>query len=138
MMLPCRITVTNSDTYANLARLGFGLIQAPRYRLTTSKCGGERRPCRFCRGVCDVLKVGGCGGCREPRVINQFQRRSLMSIATKSPISVAAALVALLLSAPSFSRTPVQADAASSSAGTMNPDEICICFLDHCLCLSTK
>jgi DNA-binding transcriptional LysR family regulator len=32
MMLSCRITVTNSDTYANLARLGFGLMQAPRYR----------------------------------------------------------------------------------------------------------
>ncbi|MEJ0064412.1 MAG: hypothetical protein WDM85_02520 [Caulobacteraceae bacterium] len=29
--LPCRITATNSDTYAALARLGFGLMQAPRY-----------------------------------------------------------------------------------------------------------
>ena len=29
--LPCRITVTNSDSYAALARLGFGLIQAPRH-----------------------------------------------------------------------------------------------------------
>ena len=32
MALPCRITVTNSETYAALARLGFGLMQAPRYR----------------------------------------------------------------------------------------------------------
>ncbi|MBM1173772.1 LysR family transcriptional regulator [Microvirga arabica] len=31
--LPCRITVNNSDTMAELARMGFGLIQAPRYRL---------------------------------------------------------------------------------------------------------
>jgi DNA-binding transcriptional LysR family regulator len=30
--LPYRISVTNSDTYADLARLGFGLMQAPRYR----------------------------------------------------------------------------------------------------------
>lgn len=30
--LPSRITVDNSDTMAALARLGFGLIQAPRYR----------------------------------------------------------------------------------------------------------
>jgi len=29
--LPCRITVANSDTYAALARLGYGLIQAPRH-----------------------------------------------------------------------------------------------------------
>jgi DNA-binding transcriptional LysR family regulator len=32
MALPCRITVTNSETYAALARLGFGLMQAPRHR----------------------------------------------------------------------------------------------------------
>ncbi len=31
--LPSRITVNNSDTMAELARFGFGLIQAPRYRL---------------------------------------------------------------------------------------------------------
>ncbi|MBS1182913.1 MAG: putative transcriptional regulator protein, LysR family [Proteobacteria bacterium] len=31
--LPSRVTVNNSDTMADLARLGFGLIQAPRYRL---------------------------------------------------------------------------------------------------------
>ncbi len=30
--LPYRITVTNSETYAALARLGFGLMQAPRFR----------------------------------------------------------------------------------------------------------
>nr|WP_250809879.1 LysR family transcriptional regulator [Neorhizobium tomejilense] len=31
--LPSRLTVNNSDTMADLARRGFGLIQAPRYRL---------------------------------------------------------------------------------------------------------
>ncbi len=31
--LPSRITVNNSDTMADLARLGYGLIQAPLYRL---------------------------------------------------------------------------------------------------------
>jgi len=30
--LPSRITVTNSESYGALARLGFGLIQAPRHR----------------------------------------------------------------------------------------------------------
>lgn len=40
MMLPCRITVTNSDTYANLARLGFGLMQAPRYRYAQDVAAG--------------------------------------------------------------------------------------------------
>src|SRR5690606_11514196 len=30
--LPSRITVNNSETMAALAKLGFGLIQAPRYR----------------------------------------------------------------------------------------------------------
>ncbi len=33
VVLPSRVTVNNSDTMADLARLGFGLIQAPRYRL---------------------------------------------------------------------------------------------------------
>lgn len=33
VVLPARVTVNNSDTMADLARLGFGLIQAPRYRL---------------------------------------------------------------------------------------------------------
>lgn len=32
LRLPSRVTVDNSDTMAALARLGFGLIQAPRYR----------------------------------------------------------------------------------------------------------
>ena len=31
--LPSRVTANNSDTVTDLARLGFGLIQAPRYRL---------------------------------------------------------------------------------------------------------
>ena len=31
--LPSRVTVNNSDTMAELARMGLGLIQAPRYRL---------------------------------------------------------------------------------------------------------
>ncbi|RVH15840.1 LysR family transcriptional regulator [Sinorhizobium meliloti] len=31
--LPCRLTVNNSDTMNDLALRGFGLIQAPRYRL---------------------------------------------------------------------------------------------------------
>jgi DNA-binding transcriptional LysR family regulator len=30
--LPSRVTVNNSDTMGDLARRGFGLIQAPRYR----------------------------------------------------------------------------------------------------------
>jgi DNA-binding transcriptional LysR family regulator len=40
MVLPFRITVTNSDTYANLARLGFGLIQVPRYRYAEDLAAG--------------------------------------------------------------------------------------------------
>ena len=32
IVLPSRIRVNNSDTMADLARLGFGLMQAPRYR----------------------------------------------------------------------------------------------------------
>jgi len=32
IVLPSRIRVNNSDTMADLARLGFGLVQAPRYR----------------------------------------------------------------------------------------------------------
>ena len=41
MMLPCRITVTNTDTYANLARLGFGLMQAPHYRYVEDLAAGR-------------------------------------------------------------------------------------------------
>src|ERR1700722_9306800 len=40
MLLPYRITVTNTDTYANLARLGFGLMQAPRYRYADDLAAG--------------------------------------------------------------------------------------------------
>ncbi|MCI0754940.1 LysR family transcriptional regulator [Teichococcus vastitatis] len=32
VLLPSRVTVNNSDTMADLARMGFGLVQAPRYR----------------------------------------------------------------------------------------------------------
>jgi DNA-binding transcriptional LysR family regulator len=38
--LPCRITVANSETYAALARLGFGLMQAPRYRYVEDVAAG--------------------------------------------------------------------------------------------------
>jgi DNA-binding transcriptional LysR family regulator len=41
MTLSCRITVTNTDTYANLARLGFGLMQAPRYRYAEDLAAGR-------------------------------------------------------------------------------------------------
>lgn len=40
MVLPSRITVTNSETYADLARLGFGLMQAPRYRYADDIAAG--------------------------------------------------------------------------------------------------
>jgi DNA-binding transcriptional LysR family regulator len=40
MMLPFRITVTHSDTYVALARLGFGLMQAPRYRYVADLAAG--------------------------------------------------------------------------------------------------
>ena len=40
MVLPSRITATNSDTYASLARLGFGLIQVPRYRYAEDLAAG--------------------------------------------------------------------------------------------------
>ena len=40
IMLPSRITVTNSDAYAALARLGFGLMQAPRYRYAEDLAAG--------------------------------------------------------------------------------------------------
>lgn len=39
--LPCRVTVNNADSYAALARLGFGLIQAPRYRYTDDIAAGR-------------------------------------------------------------------------------------------------
>jgi DNA-binding transcriptional LysR family regulator len=41
VMLSSRITVTNSDSYANLARLGFGLMQAPHYRYVEDLAAGR-------------------------------------------------------------------------------------------------
>jgi DNA-binding transcriptional LysR family regulator len=38
--LPSRVTVNNSDTMHDLARLGLGLIQAPRYRFTRDLAEG--------------------------------------------------------------------------------------------------
>jgi DNA-binding transcriptional LysR family regulator len=38
--LPYRITVTNSETYAELARLDFGLMQAPRHRYAEDIANG--------------------------------------------------------------------------------------------------
>ena len=40
MTLPHRVTVTNSETYVALARLGFGLVQVPRYRRTVEVADG--------------------------------------------------------------------------------------------------
>ena len=37
---PFRITVTDADTYAALARLGFGLMQAPRFRYAEDLAAG--------------------------------------------------------------------------------------------------
>lgn len=39
--LPARVTVNNSDTSAELARLGFGILQAPRYRLAEDLATGR-------------------------------------------------------------------------------------------------
>ncbi|CCE11690.1 Transcriptional regulatory protein [Bradyrhizobium sp. STM 3843] len=38
--LPSRVTVNNSDTMADLARLGLGLVQAPRYRFAQDLASG--------------------------------------------------------------------------------------------------
>jgi DNA-binding transcriptional LysR family regulator len=38
--LPARVTVNNSDTFTDLARHGYGLIQVPRYRLTHDLAAG--------------------------------------------------------------------------------------------------
>ncbi|RUY13943.1 LysR substrate-binding domain-containing protein, partial [Mesorhizobium sp. M7A.F.Ca.CA.004.12.1.1] len=38
--LPCRVAANNSDTAADLARLGLGLIQAPRYRFEKDLADG--------------------------------------------------------------------------------------------------
>jgi DNA-binding transcriptional LysR family regulator len=40
IVLPRRITVTHTDSYAALARLGFGLMQAPRYRYLEDLASG--------------------------------------------------------------------------------------------------
>lgn len=40
VVLPSRVRVNNSDTMAELARLGFGLIQAPRYRFADDLARG--------------------------------------------------------------------------------------------------
>jgi DNA-binding transcriptional LysR family regulator len=40
-MLPSRVAANHSDTTADLARLGFGLIQAPRYRFATELAAGQ-------------------------------------------------------------------------------------------------
>ncbi|WP_354222551.1 LysR family transcriptional regulator [Bradyrhizobium sp. F1.4.3] len=40
IVLPSRIRVNNSDTMADLARLGFGLVQAPRYRFEEDLASG--------------------------------------------------------------------------------------------------
>jgi len=39
--LPSRVTVNNSDTAADLARLGLGLLQAPRYRFAEDLAAGR-------------------------------------------------------------------------------------------------
>ncbi len=40
VVLPSRVTVNNSDTMADLARLGLGLVQAPRYRFAQDLADG--------------------------------------------------------------------------------------------------
>lgn len=40
VVLPSRVRVNNSDTMADLARLGFGLTQAPRYRFAADLASG--------------------------------------------------------------------------------------------------
>jgi DNA-binding transcriptional LysR family regulator len=40
VLLPSRVTVNNSDTMTDLARLGLGLIQAPRYRFAPDLASG--------------------------------------------------------------------------------------------------
>ncbi|MBR0706073.1 LysR family transcriptional regulator [Bradyrhizobium liaoningense] len=40
VVLPSRLRVNNSDTMADLARLGFGLVQAPRYRFADDLASG--------------------------------------------------------------------------------------------------
>lgn len=40
VILPCRVTVTGSETSAAFARLGLGLVQAPRYRFDADFASG--------------------------------------------------------------------------------------------------
>jgi DNA-binding transcriptional LysR family regulator len=40
MVLPARVSANHSDTTADLARLGFGLVQAPRYRFAAELASG--------------------------------------------------------------------------------------------------
>ncbi|WP_027522517.1 LysR family transcriptional regulator [Bradyrhizobium sp. Ec3.3] len=40
IVLPSRVRVNNSDSMADLARLGFGLVQAPRYRFAEDLAAG--------------------------------------------------------------------------------------------------
>ncbi|MCP3466972.1 LysR family transcriptional regulator [Bradyrhizobium sp. CCGUVB23] len=40
IVLPSRVRVNNSDSMADLARLGFGLVQAPRYRFAEDLASG--------------------------------------------------------------------------------------------------
>ncbi|MFT8243367.1 LysR family transcriptional regulator [Roseomonas sp. BN140053] len=44
VLLPSRVTVNNSDTLAELARMGFGLVQAPRYRFAEDFAAGRLVP----------------------------------------------------------------------------------------------
>ena len=41
ILLPARVTATSSDTSAALARLGFGLVQAPRHRFAADLAAGR-------------------------------------------------------------------------------------------------
>ncbi|WP_315775326.1 MULTISPECIES: LysR family transcriptional regulator [unclassified Bradyrhizobium] len=41
LVLPSRVTVNNSDTMMDLARLGLGLVQAPRYRFASDLADGS-------------------------------------------------------------------------------------------------
>ena len=44
VILPCSITVSGAETYAAAARMGLGLIQAPRYRLEPDFRAGKLLP----------------------------------------------------------------------------------------------
>jgi hypothetical protein len=65
-----------------------------------------------------------------------------MSIAKMLPMSVAAALVTLVLSSPTFSQpsmapTVAQSSVQADSDSSADPDgKICLCVDGHCLCVS--